>query len=169
MENFGKFASVEELVKGYGELEKVFTQKCQQLSALQKQMKNLVDGGDSQIAPFYEKEDNAAAQPSDVQKKGTNFEISPEAAFEATSCGTNAASDQSASPQTTEGTAESVANDSEAATVPSRSENAADGSRVAAVPDPPRVMTGGGNVSMALPNRPKTLREASDLAKKYFN
>ena len=35
---YGKFSSAEELMKGYTELEKSFTQKCQQLSALQKQI-----------------------------------------------------------------------------------------------------------------------------------
>ncbi len=34
---YGKFNSAEELLKGYTELEKSFTQKCQQLSALEKQ------------------------------------------------------------------------------------------------------------------------------------
>ncbi|MBQ2805178.1 MAG: hypothetical protein IJF10_04780, partial [Clostridia bacterium] len=34
--------------------------------------------------------------------------------------------------------------------------------------NPPSVMTGGGNVSMALPSRPKTIKEASILAKKLF-
>lgn len=32
--NYGKFASAEELLKGYNELEKRFTQKCQQLAAI---------------------------------------------------------------------------------------------------------------------------------------
>lgn len=34
---------------------------------------------------------------------------------------------------------------------------------------PPAVMGSGGNLSLAMPSRPKTLREASELAKKYFN
>ncbi len=122
MENYGKFNSAEELLKGYNELEKSFTQKCQQLSALEKQV----------------------------------------------SCGTNDDGATSPSPQQqTKGVASSVANDATA--VPSQTEqDASVESRPDSAPLPPRVMTGGGNASAALPNRPKTLREASDLAKKYF-
>lgn len=46
---YGKFSSAEELMKGYTELEKSFTQKCQQLSALQKQLNET--GGTSEISP----------------------------------------------------------------------------------------------------------------------
>ena len=35
---YGKFATAEELLKGYVELEKSFTQKCQQLAALKETM-----------------------------------------------------------------------------------------------------------------------------------
>ena len=35
--DFGKFASAEELLKSYNQLEKSFTQKCQQLSALERE------------------------------------------------------------------------------------------------------------------------------------
>ena len=123
MENYGKFNSAEELLKGYNELEKSFTQKCQQLSALEKQF----------------------------------------------SCGTNDDGATSPSPQQqTKGVASSVANDATA--VPSRqSTDVSVENRPYATSVPPRIMTGGGNVSAAMPNRPKTLKEASELAKKYFN
>ena len=120
---YGKFNSAEELLRGYTELEKSFTQKCQELSALKQDIEK---------------------QQSD---SGTSGQPSP----------------QQASLQST---AEDVA------TVPAP-ENAdsltESQGRDAQTVIPPRVMTGGGNVSMALPNRPKTLKEASELAKKYFN
>lgn len=121
---YGKFNSAEELLKGYTELEKSFTQKCQELSALKQDIeKQHSDSGTS-----------GQPSPQETSKKSTAEEVK--------------------------------------ATVPA-SENA-DSSTESATKEveavaPPRVMTGGGNVSMALPNRPKTLKEASELAKKYFN
>ena len=114
---YGKFNSAEELLKGYEALEKSFTQKCQQLSALEKK----------------------------INESGTNGEPSPQ-----------------------EEGGQSVANDT-VDTVP-EDENADSSTPVNQRPSttPPRVMTSGGNVSCALPNRPKTLKEASELAKKYF-
>ena len=114
---YGKFNSAEELLKGYESLEKSFTQKCQQLSALEKK----------------------------INESGTNGVPSPQQEAE-----------------------QSVANDT-VDTVPTPVD--ADGSQQlnqSPASVPPRVMTNGGNVSCALPNRPKTLKEASELAKKYF-
>ena len=142
MENYGKFNSAEELLKGYTELEKSFTQKCQQLSALQKQIQSEypVTNGSS------EQSDQATFVADNVETDGTNVDVA-----------------KSTSPQ----------QDSEqgvGTTVPSRDET--DGrseSRADTASRPPRIMAGGGNISAALPNRPKTLKEASELAKKYFN
>ena len=120
---YGKFNSAEELLKGYTELEKSFTQKCQELSALKQDIAN------------QQSNSGTSGQPS---------------------------------PQQTEAPSTAV----ETATVPTPdSADSLTESHSAEVNNtiPPRVMTGGGNVSMALPNRPKTLREASELAKKYFN
>lgn len=116
---YGKFNSAEELLKGYTELEKSFTQKCQQLSALEKQLSSGTSG-----------------QPS---------------------------------PQQNTTDSQSTAGDL-AATVPVLTGADSPKEQAASVSvNPPTVMTQGGNVSVALPNRPKTLREASELAKKYFN
>ena len=121
---YGKFNSAEELLKSYTELEKSFTQKCQELAALKQNM-----------------------EQSQQVESGTSGQPSPQVA-----------------------NAQSTADD--VATVPTP--NSADSCEESPGADaqaviPPRVMTGGGNVSMALPNRPKTLKEASELAKKYFN
>lgn len=126
MSDYGKFATAEELLKGYNELEKSFTQKCQQLSALEKQLTPESNGG------------------------------------------TSGAPDQSPSPST-DATHRSADGSAEALTVPSsrNADGSYDGAREASLP--PRIMTDGGSVSAALPDRPKTLKEASELAKKYFN
>ena len=127
---YGKFNSAEELLKGYTELEKSFTQKCQQLSELQKQM----------VEVTINQEKQQTENPV-----GTNGQPSPTDA--------------------TQSTADDKAN---TVPTPSGADSQTDASQSVSV-TPPKVMTGGGNVSMALPNRPKTLREASELAKKYFN
>ena len=131
----GKFNSAEELLKGYTELEKSFTQKCQQLSELQKQM------AEQQEAKHVVQDENPQQLNNPV---GTNGQPSPTDATQSTA-------------------------DDEANTVPTPSgaDSPTDASQSVSV-TPPKVMTGGGNVSMALPNRPKTLKEASELAKKYF-
>lgn len=132
---YGKFNSAEELLKGYAELEKSFTQKCQELSALKQDIQT-------------------------KQQSGTNDQPSPHETVP--NCGTNGQPSPQDAPQ-------SVAND-EASTVPTQfdADSQQSPSQSACVTPPPKVMTGGGNVSMALPNRPKTLKEASELAKKYF-
>ena len=116
---YGKFNSAEELLKGYESLEKSFTQKCQQLSALEKKL----------------------------NESGTNGEPSPQQ--QARQSVANDAVDTV--PEVTNADSSAPVNQSPAERV-----------------TPPRVMTSGGNVSCALPNRPKTLKEASELAKKYF-
>lgn len=141
MSEYGKFNSAEELLKGYNELERSFTQKCQQLARLQQQADSAVQT------------QNAFPAESDIQQQS----------------GTSDESAISPSPQetATQGAVSSVAND--AATVPSQTSDVSSESRPDTAPEPPRVMSGGGNVSCALPNRPKTLKEASDLAKKIFS
>ena len=123
---YGKFNSAEELLKGYTELEKSFTQKCQQLSELQKQM---VEG-------------NKQERQQEIPV-GTNGQPSPNDAAQSTA-------------------------DDAACTVPAPNDADSHSRESQSVALPPKVMTGGGNVSMALPNRPKTLKEASELAKKFF-
>ena len=119
---YGKFNSAEELLRGYTVLEKSFTQKCQELSALKQELKQQNESGTS-------------GQPS---------------------------------PQ--ENNAQSTAEDVATVPAPENADSLTESQgREAQTVIPPRVMTGGGNVSMALPNRPKTLKEASELAKKYFN
>ena len=139
---YGKFNSAEELLKGYAELEKSFTQKCQQLSELQKQM-TANSQEKSQETPQVVQDENPqlVLQNNPV---GTSGQPSPNSV-------TSSTADDKASTVPTPNSADSLTDGSQNVTLP------------------PRVMTGGGNVSMALPNRPKTLKEASELAKKYFS
>ena len=115
---YGKFNSAEELLKGYESLEKSFTQKCQQLSALEKKLN--VSGTNEASSPLQQTEQSVANETVDTV------------------------------PQTENADSFQQVNQSPVEVLP-------------------RVMTSGGNVSCALPNRPKTLKEASELAKKYFN
>ena len=120
---YGKFNSAEELLKGYEALEKSFTQKCQQLSELEKK----------------------------INQSGTNGTPSP-----LEQAGQSVANDTvDTVPEATDADSYELLNQDHAQSSEERT-------------SPPRVMTSGGNVSCALPNRPKTLKEASDLAKKYF-
>lgn len=164
MSEYGKFNSAEELLKGYTELEKSYTQKCQQLSALQKQTRSVEASNlpDAHLAGSANAETPSPEQavPSDgADGRGANGFVN--------NGGTSGVPDQLPSPSSTSDATQSVANDGQ--TVPSAQR--ADGAEQvcpSVAPQPPRVMTGGGNASPALPNRPRTLAEASELAKKYF-
>lgn len=146
---YGKFNSAEELLKGYTELEKSFTQKCQRLSALEKQ---IADGISADNAPPYtdvaeDKEvatDNASAVPA--TKVADRSDV---AAFVATPNKTPVELIRQYLDEHPNDAALLLKRDT-----------------VDVIP--PRVMTNGGNVSMALPSRPKTIREASEMAKEYF-
>lgn len=136
--DYGKFNSAEELLKGYTELEKSFTQKCQQLSLLQKQQ------GTSQ--PSTEQTAEAVpptptddvditipkGQPLNVDTTPTNeqlqqfLEQNPTIALKLLQ-------------------------------------------QCAPTPTAPTVMTGGGSMSLALPSKPRSIKEATVMAKKLFD
>ena len=118
---YGKFSSAEELLRGYEELEKSFTRKCQQLADFQKQaeVNSKNDGTSAQTPPSAAEDGNAAAEEN-------------------------------------------------IGAVPAEV-NAPAADNVSAPQPLPRLINGGGNVSMALPSRPKTIKEASVMAKQLFN
>ena len=174
---YGKFDSVEELMKGYNALEQAFTQKCQQLA-------KFTNGTNDHAA------DNAAAV--EVHSDGTNGTTSPQNAndvvtAEQDGCCASGTNEVTPPSQAVQG---NVAVPSAVQSVPNDTPNAAQTDEIAKVskylqnnpqlvaellaraqglPVAPNVMKGGGNVSMAMPTRPKTLREASELAKKLFD
>ena len=135
--DYGKFTSAEELLKGYNALEKSFTQKCQQLSTLQKQLGTSQTQTDQteQVLPPVSTDDVVATIP-EVDTSSNDFvptdeqlqqylESNPQLAFKLLQ-----------------------------AQVPT--------------PTAPTVMTGGGTMSLALPSRPKTIKEATLMAQKLF-
>ena len=148
---YGKFNSAEELLKGYESLEKSFTQKCQQLSALEKKIN----------------ESGTNGEPSPQREVGQSVaNDTVETVPEAKDADSSKPRDQRPTELTPEVVRQYLVEHPEiTAQVSQKGELSETAERVI----PPRVMTGGGNVSCALPNRPKTLKEASELAKKYFN
>ena len=148
---YGKFNSAEELLKGYESLEKSFTQKCQQLSALEKKLN---ESGTNGFPPPQKEVGQSVANDT----------------VDTVPCPANADGLQQVNQSPTELSVDTVRQ--------YLAEHPEVSAELIKAPDllsetvertvPPRVMTGGGNVSCALPNRPKTLKEASDLAKKYF-
>ena len=135
--DYGKFTSAEELLKGYNALEKSFTQKCQQLSILQKQLGTSQTHADQteQVLPPVPTDDIVATipeeAPSSIDIAPTNeqlqqyLESNPTLAFKLL---------QAQQP----------------------------------TPTAPTVITGGGSMSLALPSKPKTMKEATLMAQKLF-
>lgn len=135
--DYGKFTSAEELLKGYNALEKSFTQKCQQLSNLQKQLGTSQTHADQteQVLPPEQTDENVASIPEvDTSSNPlipTNeqlqqyLESNPTLAYKLL---------QLANP----------------------------------TPTAPTVITGGGSMSLALPSKPKTIKEATLMAQKLF-
>ena len=146
----GKFNSAEELLKGYESLEKSFTQKCQELSALKKMNESGTNGEPSPQINAAESVANDAVDTVPETQSADSVE----------------SINQPPAELTQEAVRQYLVEHPE---IVSELSNQADSlsdtnQRVA----PPRVMTAGGNVSCALPNRPKTLKEASELAKKLL-
>lgn len=144
---YGKFNSAEELLKGYTELEKSFTQKCQRVSALEKEL-----NGGINVENTSPQVTQSAEQPA-VEEKATVPVL------------TEADSPQDAPSDSAETSAIErikqylASHPEEACLLRQPTEKRA---------APPKVMTAGGNVSMALPSRPKTIKEASAMAKELF-
>lgn len=134
--DYGKFNSAEELLKGYIELEKSFTQKCQQLSQLQKQQ------GTSE----------SVTHPDDLS--------SPEKIDDVVET----------SAQAQVPTDDIVPTDEQLQQYLERNPTLALKllSSHASVPTAPTVITGGGTMSLALPSKPKTIKEATLMAQKLF-
>ena len=135
--DYGKFTSAEELLKGYNALEKSFTQKCQQLSTLQKQLGTSQTQTDQteQVLPPVSTDDVVATIP----EVGTSSN-------------------------------DLVPTDEQLQQYLESNPQLALKLLQAQVPTPtaPTVMTGGGTMSLALPSRPKTIKEATLMAQKLF-
>ncbi|MCM1194865.1 MAG: hypothetical protein NC099_04330 [Corallococcus sp.] len=143
MTEYGKFESAEELLKGYTELEKSFTQKCQQLSALEKQLTE--NGGRSE-----------QSSPQQTSSSACGIETVPVKDADGTLT-VNAETESGSEERIRQYLAEHP--DMLNSLLKDHSEQQ---HRL------PKVMKEGGNVSMALPSRPKTIKEASVMAKELF-
>ena len=224
----GKFKNEEELLKGYNELEKQFTQKCQQLSNVMNKCdmleKQNIANNEAQMKMAKEALrlakiktiENELDKPTDTEKFGQKFDknaqnsepselvavssngdvsLLPKNTTDKTvSDNVNTASGRSTevSPQRaqTQGVHSSVAVPKSAALPPDD-----DGQQV--IPETkllqqyfesnpevarsvlqsiyekehklPQFIMGGGAMALAVPNRPKTIREASIMATELFN
>lgn len=148
---YGKFNSAEELLKGYVELEKSFTQKCQQLAAIEKQnaAAKVTDGTSAEASPST----TEAAQSTTVD----NAETVPQSGDDAKTV--LVGSEPLPSAPTEEELQQYLMNNPEIVQKilqQNKSEQT------------PSVMSGGGDVSLALPSRPKTIKEASIMAREIF-
>lgn len=161
-ENYGKFNSAEELLKGYNQLEKSFTQKCQQLAMLQKQA-NVED---------YDTHNSANLTENDC---GTSVETPPQREEVPSTTVDSAATVPESQPTDAEVCQGGRAPTSNVPTSEQLQQYLKDNPEVVfqllqrrSSEFAPDVMSGGGNVSLALPSRPKTIKEASLMAKELF-
>lgn len=137
--DYGKFSSAEELLKGYTELEKSFTQKCQQLATLQKQQGTSEQPTSQTVQvtpPSQTTEQPVATIPDDKTPSSNN--VTP----------------------TDELLQQYLDEHPELALKLLQSR--------LSTPVAPTVITGGGNMSLAVPSKPKTIKEATLMAKKMF-
>ena len=165
--DYGKFDSLDELLKGYNQLEKSFTQKCQQLAETERELHAKRD------------ERNVSEQLAETSL-GTNGQPSP----------SNNSGEVQQAHSTTVDSVETVPQDAghDAApalvdpapmhTNPTDEElqqyllsNPEFAQKLLQSQQPefaPAVMCGGGNVTLMPPSRPKTIKEASLMAKELF-
>jgi len=195
--DYGKFNDLDELVKGYNQLEKSFTQKCQQLAESERKNRALseqlahVDNSQADAentvakvtAPIAPDGANISAPQADCQQQntplGTNEQSSPRTGAE-----------QVTPHSTTVESVETVPHDANADAASVSSDHAASTKTLSeaelqqyllqnpqllqkllqntATEFAPTVMCGGGNVPLAPPSRPKSIREASLMAKDLF-
>lgn len=146
---YGKFNSAEELLKGYNELEKSFTHKCQQLAELRQQMERTTtpSGTNETSSPLVA--DKPTVLSEDAENKQAQVSLSA-----------NNTRDEGAA-------AEVQVVCAVPADVTSAANEAQAPENTSAAPLP-KVMAGGGNVSLISPAKPRTIKEASVLAARLF-
>lgn len=157
---YGKFKTADDLYKGYVELEKTFTQKCQQLSMLEKEKLS----GTSENTPPQNNAFESTAETATVPEEANSSRqsesvITPEQIEQYL----DAHKDYAVK------LLDSARRQTARTDNPEDKPNEQNDQSGQEQPIAPPLICGGGNLSMALPNRPKTLKEASELAKKLFN
>ena len=179
---FGKFNSLEDLVKGYNALEQAFTQKCQQVKELQNNINNngaatSPETGTSEAEPnnggtngnASPNGQNSAATAAENVCDGTNADTSP-TAYGAQSAAIGTVPDKGATAPEVDNCTQDKSTEllSQLRQILIGNPELLNGLATKQSIAPPSVISGGGNVSMALPSRPKTLKEASEMAQKLF-
>lgn len=179
---FGKFNSLEDLVKGYNALEQAFTQKCQQVKELQNNINNngaatSPETGTSEAEPnnggtngnASPNGQNSAATAAENVCDGTNADTSP-TAYGAQSAAIGTVPDKGATAPEVDNRTQDKSTEllSQLRQILIGNPELLNGLAQKQSIAPPSVISGGGNVSMALPSRPKTLKEASEMAQKLF-
>lgn len=184
---YGKFTSAEELLKAYGELEKSFTQKCQQLAALKNEMaQSSAPASESENTAAWETEKFFDSIKNDEQTTPKDEQSISVAEQSEQTDGTSATPPSDEEQPTTEfavqrqnGDDATVLNSSNPLPVKPTDEQLQqylkDNPKIVwkllqqEREFAPTVMSGGGNVSLAMPSRPKTIKEASLMAKNLFD
>ena len=153
---YGKFNSAEELLKGYNELEKSFTHKCQQLAELRQQMERTTtpSGTNETSSPLVA--DKPTVLSEDAENKQAQVSLSA-----------NNTRDEGAAAEVQVVCAVPADANSTPAAVTSAANEAQAPENTSAAPLP-KVMAGGGNVSLISPAKPRTIKEASVLAARLF-
>ena len=185
MSKFGKFTSAEELVRGYEQLERTFTQKCQQLAQVQALLdQSATQAVDNELSPTEQtvttpiqpqaadsavNELSADCDSPSLDKGGA---LTPSTG---TSTQPPAEHDVSTVPQVTESSSWRNVGD-QGQQLQALQQFLADNPHLRAqllqgtpTSTAPTLMNGGGDVSLALPNKPRTVKEASALAKQLFD
>lgn len=160
-EEYGKFNSAEELLKGYNQLEKSFTQKCQQLAMLQKRVE--IEDYDTHNIPENDENSGISVEtPPQAEQVPSTTVDSAETVPESKPCDAEACQDGRALAHDvpTDERLQQYLKDNPEVVFQLLQRRSAEFA--------PEVMSGGGNVSLALPSRPKTIKEASLMAKELF-
>ena len=162
---YGKFETLDELVKGYNQLEKSFTQKCQQLSESQRENAALSQqlaqtqpplGTNEASSPSIDDSGNVDTARSTTVDSVASVPQDVGADVLPTPC--DPAPAQAASPT----------NDQLQQYLLDNPQIAQKLLHAVQKEFAPAVMSGGGNVTLTPPNRPKTIKEASLMAKELF-
>ena len=136
---YGKFANADELYKSYNEPEKAFTQKCQQLAAMQQQ--KATAEGTSQQPPAVTVGTETSEQVATIPQE-------------------NSCSNADRQPISQEEVKQYLQDNISVVMQLLKPQ------QLAATP---QVMTSGGTVQLTVPSRPRTIKEAGELARKYVS
>lgn len=184
MSQYGKFSSADELMRGYEQLERTFTQKCQQLARAEAQLATkqsaTVDNDGTSPTQGVANADQAQ-QTADLAVN----QLSTDRDSHGAQVGTlsNAVGTSLEPPTQDASTVPEEGDSSSLPSVDSQDSLIKDLQQLFAnhphlrqrllqeqiTHTAPQLMTGGGDVSLALPNRPRTVKEASQLARQLFD